>query len=961
MANTANYTVLETDILKPDNDDREYQAIMLENELDVLLISDPHADKSSAAMDVHVGHLSDPDDTAGLAHFCEHLLFMGTEKYPEENEYRKFLAEHGGHSNAFTSGDHTNYYFEISSDYLEGALDRFSSFFKCPLFLDSCKEREMLAVDSGLRMLILEHKKNIQSDTWRGYQLLKDLSSPTHPFRKFGTGIAVLIEGNLETLRDIPSRKGLDVRKVLLDFHEMYYSSNIMKLVILGKESIPELTELAIKMFSGIKNKKIEPPTFGVHPYTRNELMKLIKIKPVKERRNLTLLFPCRDHKEHYETHPLQYVSHLIGHEGPGSILSLLKAKGWAHGLTAGVSGYGASEFEFFRISIDVTPSGEVNFEQVLCQAINEIAFRFKEKTSPSAFSSKLSGNLHVYPPKNVISGQYLCNIYDADIINECFSYFKLENLLLFMESTAFQADDWMEANWYGTNFTIEDFGQDLISKISTAARNSQLEFPEKNSFIPENFQVIGKSDTSKPLVHPWIISESPKMRLWHKKDDRFFTPKANLFFEIRTPLGYESARSFMLTRLFVELVKDSLIEYSYFAEVAGLTYNIDNSTDGLILTIYGYNDKLSILLKKIIEKIVSLSANEDHFARIKDSLYKKTVNWFQESPHSHAMYFISFVTQEKIFSNEEKLNELQTITLEAVIEFSKHLVGATYVEGLVHGNVSQEDALELGNIVLNGFSSKKLPNRDATAIRIHKLDLACHVIFSKDVYSADNLNSAIEYCIQVGPVSDSKLRNLLNLLSQIGQEIAFDQLRTKEQLGYMVYSGVRKQSEMISYRVIIQSERDPMFLEGRIESFLQMFRTVLQQLSQSEFEKHKSALIAKLTEKLKNLQQESSRLWSNITSQYYDFEQNESDALTVGSFAKAELIEFFDTYLSAENLNRRKISVHMRSQRIPVMIDHDFKIKSRIIKDDEVMQFKAQMELTNLPKPIHSISTWII
>ena len=68
-------------------DDRDYALVTLENKLEVLLISDPQTDKAAAAMDVHVGHLCDPDDAAGLAHFCEHLLFMGTEKYPSENEY----------------------------------------------------------------------------------------------------------------------------------------------------------------------------------------------------------------------------------------------------------------------------------------------------------------------------------------------------------------------------------------------------------------------------------------------------------------------------------------------------------------------------------------------------------------------------------------------------------------------------------------------------------------------------------------------------------------------------------------------------------------------------------------------------------------------------------------------------------------------------------------------------------
>lgn len=70
------------------------------------------------------GSLSDPPNIAGLSHFCEHMLFLGTKKYPKENEYSQFLSEHAGSSNAFTSGEHTNYYFDVSHEHLEGALDR---------------------------------------------------------------------------------------------------------------------------------------------------------------------------------------------------------------------------------------------------------------------------------------------------------------------------------------------------------------------------------------------------------------------------------------------------------------------------------------------------------------------------------------------------------------------------------------------------------------------------------------------------------------------------------------------------------------------------------------------------------------------------------------------------------------------------------------------------------------------
>ena len=47
-------------------------------------------------MYVASGSLNDPAGTDGLAHFCEHMLFLGTRKYPEENHYSKFIKMHGG-------------------------------------------------------------------------------------------------------------------------------------------------------------------------------------------------------------------------------------------------------------------------------------------------------------------------------------------------------------------------------------------------------------------------------------------------------------------------------------------------------------------------------------------------------------------------------------------------------------------------------------------------------------------------------------------------------------------------------------------------------------------------------------------------------------------------------------------------------------------------------------------------
>ena len=70
-------------------------------------------------MDVNVGHASDPADLPGLAHFLEHMLFLGTEKYPEEGHYNQFLQERGGSSNAYTDFEHTNFFFDVLHPHLE--------------------------------------------------------------------------------------------------------------------------------------------------------------------------------------------------------------------------------------------------------------------------------------------------------------------------------------------------------------------------------------------------------------------------------------------------------------------------------------------------------------------------------------------------------------------------------------------------------------------------------------------------------------------------------------------------------------------------------------------------------------------------------------------------------------------------------------------------------------------------
>ena len=92
-----------TSPVKSPNDDNEYRYLRLENELRVLLISAPESNKAAASMNVAVGSGDDPANRVGLSHFLEHMLFLGTEKYPDPGEYQQFIKSHGGSHNAFTA------------------------------------------------------------------------------------------------------------------------------------------------------------------------------------------------------------------------------------------------------------------------------------------------------------------------------------------------------------------------------------------------------------------------------------------------------------------------------------------------------------------------------------------------------------------------------------------------------------------------------------------------------------------------------------------------------------------------------------------------------------------------------------------------------------------------------------------------------------------------------------------
>ena len=283
------------------------------------------------------------------------LLFMGNKKYPVENAYHQFISAHSGLTNAYTVATSTNYHFEVSSkpsndeepsatnpSPLLGAMDRFAQFFIEPLFLADALDRELQAVDS-------ENKKNLQSDQRRLNQLKQSLSNPKHPFCRFSTG-------NLETLKTGPEARGINVRDKFIEFYEKHYSANLMKLCVLGREPLDVLQTWVVEHFSAVKNKNLEHNRWVDEvPFTKEQLGSQVFAKPVMDLRELILSFPFMEQEHLYDSQPSRYISHLIGHEGPGSVMAYIKSKGWANGLDARAWPVGSGTPDVFECRITLT------------------------------------------------------------------------------------------------------------------------------------------------------------------------------------------------------------------------------------------------------------------------------------------------------------------------------------------------------------------------------------------------------------------------------------------------------------------------------------------------------------------------------------------------------------------------------------------------------------------------------
>jgi len=901
-------------------DTNKYRYLTLANGIRVLLIHDSSAQKSAAALAVNVGHFDDPQDREGLAHYLEHMLFLGTEKYPKVGEFQSYINQHGGSNNAWTGTEHTCFFFDVTPNAFESGLDRFSQFFTAPLFNSEALDKERQAVES-------EYKLKLKDDSRRLYQVHKELVNPEHPFSKFSVG-------NLETLGD---RDGQSIRDEIVAFHFEQYSADLMTLAITGPQQLDELESWCIEKFTAIPNhhlidKQIEVPYCDEHSTGI-----MVNVEPVKEIRKLIMTFPMPSMDQHYQSKPLSYFAHLLGYEGSGSLMLALKGQGWITSLSAG-GGTSGSNYREFTVSCALTPKGLEHTDDIIQavfsylnlikkdgmaewrylekQAVLESAFRFQEPTRPLDLVSHLVINMQHYGEKDVIYGDFMMNHYDEPLLNTLFEFFAPDNLRTTLVAKGYDYPN--RAKWYFTPYGITEFSD---RQKEFFLQTSQLNFslPEKNPFICFD---LDPKEIETPHETPQVLEELPGFKLWHLQDVEFRVPKGVIYIAIDSPHAVANPRNIVKTRLCVEMFLDSLATDTYQAEIAGMGYNMYAHQGGVTLTISGFSQKQPELMQLILSRFAERDFSATRFDNIKQQLLRNWQNSAQDRPISQLFNALTGILQPNNPPYSALVKALETIEVDELASFVDAILAELHVEMFVYGDWTKADALSLGSTLKDAL---RVHNQQYEEALRPLVMLGKNGSFQREVF-CDQEDSATVLYYQCDDTSPRSIA-LYSLANHLMSATFFHEIRTKQQLGYMVGTGNLPLNRHPGIALYVQSPNAaPIELIRSIDEFLNAFYMVLLELNEYQWHSSKRGLWNQIATPDTTLRGRAQRLWVAIGNKDTEFNQREVVLEELKTLTRTDMIRFVVNELKPRTANRLIMhtqgNAHHESERLDLGLE---------------------------------------
>lgn len=936
------YTIINEEakvpIKTPDFSERKVLKIRLDNGLQAILISDPKTDQSAATLTVGAGSWQDPDKYPGMAHFLEHMLFLGTKKYPKESEFQSFISEHGGSSNAFTTNDYTTYMFSVDNEAFPQALDRYAHFFKEPLFNPSGVSRELNAIDQ-------EFAKNTENEDVRAIMVMKALENPMHPNSRFTMG-------NSHTL-------GTVSQETLRKWYEDHYSANIMRLMLISPLPLDDLVTLTVRDFGGIPNKNRQLYVPDV-PLANPDLEgKLVFIEPIKNVRSLTLIWSLpQKFWEMKETRPDKLICHILGHEGKESLLAQLKREKLAEKLQCSTYDIGGKNLLLF-VSIDLTDEGLQQVEHVVLRCFQTLA-RMKEKPFPQyifdevrqmdlinyeyqkredAFETAMK-IAEILPGEEIASfpeKTKMIHIFNPEDIQAFLDQLTPQNCLILIQApatlTGFQSTH--QEKWLNIPYAIKPIDAQTFEAWTKAKPINEITFPFTNHFIPQALEMVAstKAGEKLPLVpHPKLIVNNGNGQIYYALDRRYLIPKIYLYFNILTPeIEMGNPHKVVIGDLYVKGLEEALSRFSYPAAVAGLNFSVDRSDFGISIKITGYSDHAYLLFDEILKELKHFSINDQKFKLYKQALLRDYQNFNKEMPLKRVKEFFLSAIYKNYTKENQKAVALRKLSYAKFENAAQSLFNKSYVDGLIYGNLLETQAKEYADALLQTLNSKPFPKEEQQQSEVIVLpENKGPFLFETKIPSQGNAAMlAIEY-----PEYTFKLRAAQQILMTAMNEPFFSDLRTKQQTGYLVYSSGEEIERKLFNLFLVQSNtHDPRDLLARFELFIESFLQELGKtfVSMKNFETLKSSLLHELETPQKNLE-EMGMLIQKLAFKYDgDFDWIDKRIEGLKELTYEEFLNFSHLYMG--KTNKRRLAILLKGT----------------IPEDKVFSYQRIGDLTQL------------
>ncbi len=881
--------------IKAPTDQAVFHRFVLDNGLRVMLVSDPRFNLSAATLAVGIGALDDPANREGLVHFLEHMISKGNAKYPAADGLSDFVSANGGARNAATSSDHTYYLFQIRHDSLAEALDRTAQVFISPNFPADFTTREINAVHN-------EAMRHVQNDARRRTSVLRELYGEDSPERKFSTG-------NKDTLSGVT---GADVRA----FWEKTHSADRMTLAVAGKASIEELEKMVRGPFSAILRRELAPITREQKFLPRKAALRMAFIEPVREERTLDLEFPTSTLRADFVSKPHRLAATLLSHANPGGLEAGLKRDGLANGVAA-FSNDRSSGYSSFTISISLTPAGEKDYGRVLRTTFSYLKFlqespfpadlyqqqarigqlneTYEDRGEGYTLTNKLASQMLAYPLAVAERATDAWGPPDEGAYRRLLGSLAADNMLVTLMAKGVPTDK-NERIYHAAYSYREDSGA-AYQALANPAKVAGFALPGANRFMPAAPAVLAE----RPLR---LISE-PGLELYYAQDTQFERPQTSLVVRLvgtRDAAGLEAEA---LLSLYNSCLSDFLSPAINEANRAGVSATSGATLSGLLLNVTGYGDSPVRYASYVAENLKSFSLSPERFEACKESTLRSLRSAEQNEAVAVSVTRQGLLAREFDYPAAELIPRVTSATWAEVQAFARRWFSRGKVEAVVHGHLSPEAAETAVRTLARHIGAQPA---DANALLRPKY---LKILPGEDIVDAgpiEGVNSVFSRDVML-PDDSPATRAAAIILASFIRNPFFNELRSKQQLGYIVGSSAAATHRNRHLNFVIQSSvYPPDELRRRVDAFVPTLPGALAAVSPERWDALVAGARSSLEAKPKSIAERAARFHFNAFTLAADWEQRAATLEALDTLTKEQAVALLTNLLTPETRRSRTV-----------------------------------------------------